>query len=429
MEVWSVLPADVYIVYNKTILNDFDKKMLISFYEPITGHLAISLYLTLWNDLDDEQISRTFTHHHLMSILKCPLNIIKEARTALEAVGLLKSYAKAGDVNNYVYELYSPLTPTEFFNHPILNIVLYNNIGQSEYNHLKMKYQKEKIDLRQYTEITKPIDEVYTPSTKMPSFEAINRTTADIMCKDQVDFDFILASIPKGIINERAFNKKTKELINNLAFIYKMDSKKMMELIRSVLNEYGMIDKNNLRVEARKQYQYNNGTLPTLVYQNEMDRNIDKSNTSENSTRGKIIKMFETINPADFLRSKNKVAKLSSSEIKIIESLVIDYKLPAPVINVLLDYCLRKNNNGLTKAYVEAIASQWKRAGLQTAEEAMEFAEEEHKRRTKKSKDKTTTNEAKKPFKDPVWFNKNIESTDLSEEEQNELEDLLKEFK
>jgi len=58
MENWTLLPADAYFVYNKTILNDFDKKMLISFYEPIVGHLAISLYLTLWNDLDSTQISR-----------------------------------------------------------------------------------------------------------------------------------------------------------------------------------------------------------------------------------------------------------------------------------------------------------------------------------------------------------------------------------
>ena len=130
----SLLPADNYVVINHSILTDFDKKILISFYEPIIGHLATCLYLTLFNDLEDNrQISRELTHHHLMSILKCPLKTIKEARESLESVGLVKTFVKTGNVDNYIYELYSPLSPSEFFNHPILNVVLYNNVGATEY--------------------------------------------------------------------------------------------------------------------------------------------------------------------------------------------------------------------------------------------------------------------------------------------------------
>ena len=145
----TLLPADRYMVINKSILTDVDQKNLISFYEPIIGHLATCLYLTLVRDLEEnKQISRDLTHHHLMSILKTPLKILKEARLALEGVGLLKTYLLQGDVNNYIYELYSPLTPNEFFNHPILNIVLYNNLGATEYDYLKKQYQKIKIDTK-----------------------------------------------------------------------------------------------------------------------------------------------------------------------------------------------------------------------------------------------------------------------------------------
>jgi len=421
MENWTLLPADAYFVYNKTILNDFDKKMLISFYEPIVGHLAISLYLTLWNDLDSTQISRNFTHHHLMSILKCPLKDIKEARLGIEAVGLLKTYAKKGDINEYVYELYSPLNPQEFFNHPILNIVLYNNIGASEYERLKNKYKLEKVDLRTYTEITKTLDEVYQSVSDISIYDTIDRKTNDINCKDQVDFDLIISAIPKGLINERAFNKKTRELINQLAFIYKMDSLKMTDLIRSVLNEYGMIDKTNLRIAARKLYQIDSGALPTLIYRSQPE--YLKTPSGDTSPRGKIIAMFESINPVDFLRTKNKGVKLSKSEIKLIETLMVDMELSPAVVNVLLDYVLRKNNNRLSSAYVETIASQWKRAGLKNAGEAMEFAEKEHKRLSKKEPN------PKKSVKEPVWFNKNIEKSTVNEEEQKELENLLKEFK
>lgn len=417
----TLLPADRYIVINKTILTDADRKYLISFYEPIIGHLAISLYLVLINDLEESKgVSRDFTHHHLMSLLKTPLKILKEAREALEATGLLKTYFKKGDVNNYIYEIYSPLSPSEFFNHPILNIVLYNNIGATEYEYLKKQYQKLKVDTKEYIDITKKLDDVMESGINVSVVDVKERSINDIEVKDQVDFDLILSSIPKGIINEKVFTKKTKELINNLAFIYKIDTLKMIELIRSVLNEYGMIDKDNLRINARKMYQFNNGTLPTLIYRSQPE--YLKSPVGDNSMRGKIIEMFEKLNPVDFLRNKYGGAKPTNRDIKLIENLIIDLEMPPAVVNVLLDYVLRKNNNKLATNYIETIAGQWKRAGLKNASEAMDFAEKENKKFTKKL-------DTVKASKEPVWFNKVEKIEEMSDADKQELENLLKEFK
>lgn len=417
----TLLPADRYVVINKTILTDADRKYLISFYEPIIGHLAISLYLILINDLEESKgVSRDFTHHHLMSLLKTPLKILREAREALEATGLLKTYFKKGDVNNYIYEIYSPLSPSEFFNHPILNIVLYNNIGATEYEYLKKQYQKLKVDTKEYIDITKKLDDVMESGINVSVVDVKERSINDILVKDQVDFDLILSSIPKGIINEKVFTKKTKELINNLAFIYKIDTLKMIELIRSVLNEYGMIDKDNLRINARKMYQFNNGTLPTLIYRSQPE--YLKSPVGDNSMRGKIIEMFEKLNPVDFLRNKYGGTKPTNRDIKLIEGLIIDLEMPPAVVNVLLDYVLRKNNNKLATNYIETIAGQWKRAGLKNASEAMDFAEKENKKFTKKL-------DTVKASKEPVWFNKIEKIEEMSDADKEELENLLKEFK
>ena len=175
-EVITLLPADCYVIASRSIINDFDKKILISFYEPIIGHLATTLYLTLLNDLEGcSQISRDLTHHHLMSLLKCPLRSIKEAREALEAVGLIKTYVRSTTINNYIYEIYSPLTPNEFFSHPILNVVLYNNLGIKEYEYLKKQYQKIKIDTKEYRDITKKMDEVYEPISDIPNIDTMER--------------------------------------------------------------------------------------------------------------------------------------------------------------------------------------------------------------------------------------------------------------
>ena len=52
----SVLPADTFIVVNKTTLSDKDRNLLILLYQPIVGSQAISLYYTLWSYLDKSEL-------------------------------------------------------------------------------------------------------------------------------------------------------------------------------------------------------------------------------------------------------------------------------------------------------------------------------------------------------------------------------------
>ena len=43
----EVLPADSYIVLNKSIITEKDQKIVSMLYQPIIGHVATSLYFTL----------------------------------------------------------------------------------------------------------------------------------------------------------------------------------------------------------------------------------------------------------------------------------------------------------------------------------------------------------------------------------------------
>ena len=130
MKTITLLPADSYVVINKTIITEYDKKVIIDLYQPIIGPIAVSLYFTFISDLDKyDNRSDVLSHHHLMIMLKSGLDVIKKACSSLESVGLIKTFVKLNDnQNNYIYEIYSPISPNEFLNHPVLNIVLYNNI-------------------------------------------------------------------------------------------------------------------------------------------------------------------------------------------------------------------------------------------------------------------------------------------------------------
>ena len=151
----SLLPADTFVVVNRTVLCDQDRKILTMLYQPIIGQVAISLYFTLWSYLDQSEIiSLEWTHHHLMTNMRLRLDGIKEARERLEGIGLIKTYFKKGDVNRFVYEMFSPLTAHEFLNNPVLNISLYNNVGTTEYDKIVSYFKLPRMNLSEYTDIT-----------------------------------------------------------------------------------------------------------------------------------------------------------------------------------------------------------------------------------------------------------------------------------
>ena len=147
-------PADTYIVVNKSIIDNEDRTILTMLYQPIIGSIPIMLYFSLWSDLDKiELMSTEYTHHHLITNMQISLNEIVEARKKLEAIGLLKTFVKEENINNYIYQLYSPKKANDFFNHPILNIVLYNNLGKTEYEKLKNYFRTPRIITTNYQDI------------------------------------------------------------------------------------------------------------------------------------------------------------------------------------------------------------------------------------------------------------------------------------
>lgn len=423
----SLLPADTYTIINQTILTEVDKKIIISLYEPIIGPIAVSLYLTLWADLDKLEImSKDFTHHHLMTILKTKLVDIENARKSLEAVGLLKSYIKRNDnINEYLYELYSPLSASEFLNHPVLSVLLLNNIGENEYNIILNNYKRHTFSKGDYEEITSSMNETFksvNESVYEENLRSVKKLGVNI--ESSIDFELLESTLPKGLVTSKTFNKKTRDLINQLAFIYNIDSIKMSEIIRLVIDEYGIINKDKLRISTRKNYEYNNnGSLPTIVYRTQPE--YLKSPSGDLSNRGKMIHVFENTKPYDFLKSKNRGIKPTSRDLKLLEHLAVDFDLPPGVINVLVDYALLVNNGKLNSAYLETIAGDWSRRNVKTVEDAMSIAEKGHKKNVKVVKEITK----KDVVNVPAWMDKDNKSEKMSEEELAELESMFEEFR
>ncbi len=424
----SILPADTFIVINKTILTDYDKKLLFNLYQPIIGTIATNLYLSFWAYLDKSELfSIECSHHHLMVNTQLNLDAIVIAREKLEGIGLVKTYYKKDSVNNYIYELYSPLNAYEFFNNPILSTTLLSNIGKQEFEKLINYYKLPNIDLSSYENITHSFNEVFD-NVDNPSLEyydnlsGINKNKLSVINNNILD---IFSLIPEGLINIKVLSKELKETIFNYCYIYNFNNDEMVEIIINSLDEKKKIDLNLLKDNCEKYYKFEHlGTLPTLIYKNQPE--ALRKNVTNTSKKAKLIYQFENLSPYEYLTIKNGGIKPSVSDLNLVAYLLTELKMMPGVVNVLLDYVLKINDNSLNRSFVDTIASQWIRNNIKTVEDAMNIAEREYKKRNKLVETKT---KKKKEVQKPTWFEQDINTSEASLEEQEEMEKLLSEFK
>ena len=423
MKLVSILPADSYVVINKSLLNDNDRLVLTMLYQPIIGSTALSLYFTLWSDLNKTEImSNEYTHHHLMNVMCLKLDEIVFARKRLEAIGLLKTLYRIGTVNNYVYELYSPLKASEFFSNPILASSLLSSVGKKEYQDLVNYYRIPKINTNDFEDITMHFSDIYA----MGNIESVveknlkSKDKLEVVIDDVLDFDFIISSMPKGV-SEKAFTNNTKKLINKLAYLYNYNDIVMSNLIKDSINEKGMISDSELKKNCKNYYSFSNNDTPKLIYKSKDNAKVDIKDIK--NIKEKLIECFSSTTPYDFLKAKYGGAKPTNKDVTLIESLLVDQELNPGVINVLIDYVLRINDKKLNKNFVEAIASQWKLKNISSVEEAMKQAEKEY-RKTNQTQKKTTKEE-----KLPIWYGKDVKKKEMSKEDIEELQNMLSEFR
>ena len=341
METINLLPADTYIVKNATILNNESRLVLTKLYQPIIGSVAISLYFTLWGNLDTSLTSSVeYTHHNLMAIMRIKLEDILEARERLEAIGLLKTYLKKGNINSYIYELYSPLDPNEFMSNPILATSLSSNIGKSEFDRVLNFFKVPKTVLDGYEDISVSFGETFevTDSLNVLESKDIRKVKQlDLVVDEKIDLNSLLGLIPNEILNHRSITKDTKSLIYKLAYIYNLNEDELSELIRNSVNEKKIIDKDLLRNNCHNYYTFEHKNMtPSLVYKKEPE--YLRKKVGDVSKKAKLIYTFETTSPYDFLTGKNKGVRPSKSDLALIENLMLDYDLTPGVVNVLIDY-------------------------------------------------------------------------------------------
>lgn len=401
---------DYYEVYLKSIISDFDRDTLSMLYQPIIGGAAVALYLSLQQD--HKKIDHLFTHQELVNSIGFSIDIIQDARSKLEAIGLLSSYYKTEkDATYYKYVLYAPKTPKEFFDDILFKGLLIEKIGEKKVQSLVRKYKEKKLDLTDYHEVTASFKDVFNPQFDSGSFEegenivgGYGRKVKDIS-KGFDSAKFLLSLEEKFQISSKYILKKDIKKISEISMLYGVEESVLSEFVAQC---YHGDMKDKIDYEALKELCIKDKNYQVL-------RNGNKGGTVAYDTSSKLAKKIEimsTYSALDYLKLKQKNGSPSPSDIKLITELGEIYGLNSGVINALIDYCLERNNNILSRSYVTKIAASIARENISSTIDTMNYL---LKNINKRKKTTTTTN---------VEQNMKKEETISDEELEDLLEDL-----
>jgi len=454
----EILPIDHYSVTSNGLIHEYDRKVLTLLYQPLIGTTCFSLYMTLWAELEENRLwSNSSTHHLLMNLLGLNLKDIYEARLKLEGIGLLKTYVNTeGEERSFIYELNPPLTPEQFFLDGMLNIYLYRKIGKSHFARLRRFFTDQAIPAEKgYHEITKAFQEVYASASpeNIQYLQDVSKETEagqdeQIIGRHEqgpiqidtetFDFDLLLSGLNESLVPKKALTAKVKEAISNLSFLYHVDPIEMKKFILGAIDEKDEIDIEELRKGVRDWYLFvNYDQLPSLI--NRTQPSAQQTQVTEPKTpEEKLIRYFETTSPLNVFKELSGGIEPSQSELKTLEEVMLKYKLPPGVVNVLIDVVMKKKDMKFPKSYVETVASHWARKQLKTVKETMEFAKNDHSWDNDKKAGKTSKRRPTRTEVLPDWFDKDTkeavvetepkENKDLEAKKQS-MEEKLKAFR
>jgi replication initiation and membrane attachment protein len=434
----ELLPIDRYVVASNGLLHEYDRKVLTFLYQPLIGTTSLSLYMTLWAELEENRLwSEPSSHHRLMILMDLNLKEIYDARLRLEGINLLTTLVReAEEERDIIYQLKPPLTPEQFFTTDLLNIPLYRKIGEQQYARLKRFFtNKPASELKGFKNVSKAYEDVFElvpPSAyhtdlsveKGKEYFGRRPNQGIEVNHSTFNFELLLAGLSENLVPKSALTDEVKDTISKLALLYGIDPIQMKNFVIDA-TDHDVTDLNLLRKSASNWYELHQGGLPTLVdkvqsvgYRSQQNEPASKEDSQ--------ITYFETTSPREFLRELGG-GEPSKADLTLIEGIMFDQKLEAGVINVLIDFIMRTNDMKLPKAYTEKIASQWGRKKVKTVKEAMELARNEYKAKKEWSnKDNKKKPAPKKPTRTellPEWFNE-VDKTPVPKKSEKEDADF-----
>lgn len=421
-------------------LNDDDRHILTDLYLPILGTEAFSLYLLLWEKIPNKElITQRKPHAELLSLLGIDLKRFYEARIKNEALGLMRTFEKKDDIGTYyVYQLFEPLSPDDFFKDDLLSIFLYEQIGDSKYRLLADKYSHSNLILQNSEEITKDFLEVF----KLNNEDLINTPTevANIRSdfakntKSQkptlnendiqpLDWELISDRIEQSFKISRNDLLANQELIINLHAFYGIDEMTIIDFIGKTCDIVNnKIDPERLKKSIQDRFE-KNANISVRKQPEAVETTPDEA-VNFNRSDQLILQQAKKLTPADFLAAQKQKSGgfIGTVESRALRNMAMKSYLPASVLNIMVYYILQ-NSPTLTTPFLETVANDWQQNDVKTPEQALQRISEFQA----KPRGKRRNTKARKVEQATDWSKVKAKVPDSQQQDsRNQLQDRLK---
>ena len=368
---------DMFSVKVATLVADYDRDTLTNLYQPLIGHSALALYFTFLGEASLQKVHSFSNHESLLAKMGISPGDFLKARKSLEAVGLLRTFMdNVGGAKTYYYILFAPKTPEEFFNDTLLYGLLINYIGEVDAKKLNQYYASN----ISYSgkEMSASFKDVFHPDFENQAFlkalssdPSLGRNRAKM--KLEFSFTIFFDCLSKiSQISEKGFSKEELNEILRLASLYGIDEEKAAAIVS---NFYDPNQEKGSRVDL---FQVNKAFQEEINYSylvpKKGNKNVNGNHqVNSKSSLGQKINLMESVSPKDFLSILQNGTEPALPDLKLIDYLSKKFGLPNCVLNTVIDYTLRKNNNVLSKPYMEKICASLVRSGITTTVDAMNY--------------------------------------------------------
>ncbi|PTD31694.1 DnaD domain protein [Mycoplasma leachii] len=343
-------------------------KSLTCLYQPLISAQAISLYLTLIQEVKISNILKeeALESKRLLNITNFSFKELSKSLNLLNAFKLIKVYVKKSDYSLIKFEILEPLKSNEFFNHKYLNNLLLNKLEANDYEITRfMLISEAQINTNQYQEIIVDLTDVYDESLicnfNCFDFEIKKASNYFEKLNEFLNLDYLITSLKNKNISLDFVDQNTFKSLYELLTIKKLTEEQIINLI---INSYNSYNKN----------------IDLNLFKNLL---IDL--TTKKDTNNTNLKLIELINKTNWFEySKQKYDIDLSKYTTVFENIKNNYCLSNGIINCLIDFSYKKNNGQIIVKYIAKIAKTLFDKNINTTLKVMQFL--------KNIQNKTTTN-------------------------------------
>lgn len=366
-----VNPSDKFRALKQSLIGDVDKEILLDFYTPIIGSKAVLLWnLLLRCDKEGPSLFRDFFVMNQFS-----QSDFAECLSPLEAIGLLKTFKrKEESFDSYLFLLFAPKTPNEFFSNELLSALLSRFLNESQISALKAKYLSETPSLEGYKEETMDFSSFFqfgdslAPLPKDGS-KLLGKRSGSVNLAFDRNLFFAALSEASPDFPAEAISKEELVRIARIATLHCFDEYTMASL---TLRSYEPHLQKGKRIDFKKLRELANNA-DSFSFAKKAPIESTSSDVHGSTPYAKTIRLMEKMSPTEWLSRLQKGHKPAKTDLRLIDTLVNDIGLPESVTNALIFFVLSTKDNVLNSNYVEKVGASLVRAGVSNALDAMNY--------------------------------------------------------